>query len=238
MDGGCPARGHRCLNGAGRLSQLASSFMIESVEPGARYRFHDLTREYARRRALAEIPAATVIAVPGQAYRALLTLSRRAHAGLYGGDFEVVHSSCPTGTRRPRRWPKWTRTPSAGSRRSGSNIRVAVRHCAELGLVELCWDLAVSAHEFYTIRGYFDDWHATHTHRLRCLPQAGDKRGEGIVLACLNQPALVASRPYGQRHGHCRAADGPSTCSRQAVTGTARRSPCGRWPTRCAGKVT
>ena len=41
---------------AAPLSQLAASFMIESVEPEMRYRFHDLTREYARRRALAEYP--------------------------------------------------------------------------------------------------------------------------------------------------------------------------------------
>ena len=38
------------------LSQLAASFMIESEQAELRYRFHDLTREYARRRAIAEYP--------------------------------------------------------------------------------------------------------------------------------------------------------------------------------------
>jgi tetratricopeptide (TPR) repeat protein len=69
-----------------------------------------------------------------------------------------------------------------------------VEHCAELGLTETCWDLAVSAHEFYTVRGHFDDWHATHRAALRACQEAGDLRGEGIVLVCLNQPALLSSR--------------------------------------------
>ena len=38
------------------LSQLAASFMIESDPSEMRYRFHDLTREYARRRAISEYP--------------------------------------------------------------------------------------------------------------------------------------------------------------------------------------
>jgi hypothetical protein len=91
--------------------------MIESDPSEMRYRFHDLTREYARRRAISEYPGDTD-AIPGQVYRALLTLVRRAHARLYGGDFEVVHSDVPDGTRRRRRWPRSTRTRWAGSTRS------------------------------------------------------------------------------------------------------------------------
>ena len=63
---------------------------------------------------------------------------------------------------------------------------------------EVCWDLAVSAHEFYTIGEYHDDWYATHRIALAACRAAGDQRGEGIVLACLGQPALVAS---GNRAG-------------------------------------
>src|SRR5205085_10523037 len=71
------------------------------------------------------------------------------------------------------------------------NIRAAIEHCAELNLTEACWELAVSAHEFYAIRGYFDDWYATHQAALDACRKAGDRRGEGIMLACLNQPTLV-----------------------------------------------
>jgi len=175
------------------LAQLAASFMIESVEPELRYRFHDLTREYARRRALAERPGERG-AVPGRAYRALLTLTRRAHARLYGGDFEVVHSAVADWDAPADVLAEVDAAPLDWFEKERPNIRAAVEHCAALGLPDICWDLAVSAHEFYTIRGYFDDWHATHAVALDACRKAGDQRGEGIVLACRNQPALVASR--------------------------------------------
>ena len=175
------------------LSQLAASFMIESVRSQRRYRFHDLTREYARRRALAEYPGDHA-AVPGQVYRALLTLARRAHAGLYGGDFEVVHGDVPDWDAPPEVLAEVDAGPLDWFEKERANIRAAVEHCAGLGLTGLCWDLAVSAHEFYTVRGYYDDWYATHAMALEACRKAGDRRGEGIVLACRNQPALVASR--------------------------------------------
>jgi len=175
------------------LSQLAASFMTEPVRSQMRYRFHDLTREYARRRALAEYPGDPA-AVPGQVYRALLTLARRAHAGLYGGDFEVVHSDVPGWDAPPEALAEAGADPLAWFETERANIRAAVEHCAALGLTGICWDLAVSAHEFYAVRGYFDDWAATHAVALEACRRAGDRRGEGIVLACLNQPALVASR--------------------------------------------
>jgi DNA-binding SARP family transcriptional activator/tetratricopeptide (TPR) repeat protein len=185
---------------AAALSQLAASFMIESVEAEMRYRFHDLTREYARRRALAEYPGDRD-AVPAQAYRALLTLTRRAHAGLYGGDYEVVHSAVTDWPAPPEALDEVDAAPLDWLEKERPNIRTAVAQCAALGLTDICWDLAVSAHEFYGIRGYFDDWYATHNTALQACRTAGNGRGEGIVLACLNQPALVASRPAGRTSG-------------------------------------
>lgn len=179
--------------GAAALSWLASSFMIESVQRQLRYRFHDLTRDYARGLALAEYRGdRDLVAVA--AYRALLTLVRRAHASLYGGDFEVVHSDVADWNAPPSALAEVTADPLGWFEKERLNIRAAVAHCADLGRADLCWDLAVSAHEFYTIRGYFDDWYATHTVALDACRKARDMRGEGIVLACLNQPAIVSSR--------------------------------------------
>jgi DNA-binding SARP family transcriptional activator/tetratricopeptide (TPR) repeat protein len=180
-------------DGTAALSQLTSSFMLESIETELRYRFHDLTREYAHRRAHAEYQGDHDL-VPVAAYQALLTLTRRAHACLYGGDFEVVHSPIADWEAPPEVLGEVSADPLAWFEKERVNIRAAVEHCAELGLVDLCWDLAVSAHEFYTIGGYFDDWHATHVVALRACRKADDRRGEGVVLACLNQPALAMSR--------------------------------------------
>jgi DNA-binding SARP family transcriptional activator/tetratricopeptide (TPR) repeat protein len=178
------------------LSQLTASFMVESAAPDMRYRFHDLTKEYARRRALSSYPGDRD-AVPVTVYQALLTLTRHAHARLYGGDFEVVHAAVPDWTAPPAVLAEVDAAPLDWFEKERANIRAAVRHCAELGLTDICWDLAVSAHEFYTIRGHFDDWYGTHTVALDACRKAGDQRGEGILLACLSQPALVASRRAG-----------------------------------------
>lgn len=178
---------------AAALSHLAASFMIEPVASQMRYRFHDLTREYARRRALAEY-SGDRSGVPVQAYQALLALARHAHACLYGGDFEVVHSGAPGWAPPPEVLAEIDASPLDWFERERPNIRAAVGHCAVLGLTAICWDLAVSTHEFYSVCGYFDDWYATHATALKACRQGGDQRGEGIVLACLNQPALVASK--------------------------------------------
>src|SRR5712691_7928085 len=175
------------------LAELAASFMIESVESAMRYRFHDLTREYARQRAVAEHPWDRE-AVPASAYRALLTLARRAHSGLIGGDFEVVHSEIPDWAAPAEALAEVDASPIGWFEKERANLRAAVEHCAVLGLTAICWDLAVSAHEFYGIKEYYDDWYTTHSVALDACVQAGDRLGEGIVLACRNQPALVASR--------------------------------------------
>jgi DNA-binding SARP family transcriptional activator/tetratricopeptide (TPR) repeat protein len=185
--------GGASLDCSAALSRLAARFMIEPLGAEPSYRFHDLTREYVRRRALAEYPGDPG-SVPAQVYGALLTLARHAHAQLYGGDFEVVHSSAPNWQAPPDVLAEVEASPLGWFEKERSNIRMAVEHCAALGLTDICWDLAVSAHEFYTIGGYFDDWSATHTMALNACRAAGDRRGEGAVLACLNQPALIASR--------------------------------------------
>jgi len=187
------------LDGAGAdaaataMSQLAAGFMVESMDADMRYRFHELTREYARHRALTELSASQTEA-PGKVYLALLTLVRRAHADLYGSDFEVVHSAVPDWGAPPEVLAEIDAAPLDWFERERLNIRAAVEHCASLGLVSICWDLAVSTHEFYTIRGYFDDWYVTHTIALRACRAANDRLGVGIVLVCLNQSALLASR--------------------------------------------
>jgi DNA-binding SARP family transcriptional activator/tetratricopeptide (TPR) repeat protein len=191
-------RGRTGEDAAAAVSQLAARYMIELAEPEVRYRLHDLTREYAARRAQAEYASEDDRSgVFFQVYRALLTLTRRAHADLYGGDFEVVHCAVDDWDAPQVVLAEVDGAPLDWFEKERLNIRAAVSHCADLGLTGMCWDLAVSAHEFYTVRGYFDDWLATHMVALRACRDAGDLHGEGVVLTCLGQPALVASRRAG-----------------------------------------
>jgi DNA-binding SARP family transcriptional activator/tetratricopeptide (TPR) repeat protein len=174
------------------LSQLAARFMITSAQIRPRYGFHDLTWAYARRRAEAEWTG-TTRDVHDHVYRALLTLTRRAHARLYGAEFDVVHSDLPDWDAPAEVLADVDADPLDWFETERENIRAAVEHSAALGLTSVCWDLAVSAHEFYTIRGYHDDWRATHAAALDACLAAGDRRGQALVLTSRNQPALLAS---------------------------------------------
>jgi DNA-binding SARP family transcriptional activator len=187
--------------GRAALAELAAAFMVETTAaPGPRrFRFHDLTREYAHRRGLAERPDRRARdELLRRVCAALLDLTRRAHARLYGGDFEVVHGDVAGADLPDDAYAEVDHDPVAWFQAERLSVRVAVDLAARLGLTALCWDLAVSAHEFYTILGLHDDWYDTHTTALRACRAAGDRRGEGIVLTCLGQPALVAG---GRRPG-------------------------------------
>jgi DNA-binding SARP family transcriptional activator/tetratricopeptide (TPR) repeat protein len=174
------------------LSQLAARFMITSAQTRPRYGFHDLTWAYARRRAEAEWTE-PVRDIHDHVYQALLTLTRRAHARLYGADFDVVHSELPDWDAPAEVLAEVDADPLDWFETERESIRAAVEHSAALGLTSVCWDLAVSAHEFYTIRGYHDDWQVTHAAALEACRAAGDRHGEALVLTSRNQPALLAS---------------------------------------------
>ena len=177
------------------LADLAAASMLEPASPGVRYRFHELTRDYAFQRASRQHPdPAHRRPRCRRAYGALLTLARRAHAALYGGDFEVVHCGEPDWDAPPGVRAEVSRAPLEWFESERANLRAAVSHCAEQGLTGICWDLAFTAHEFYTLRGYFDDWFATSSTALAACRAAGDVRGEGVMLTSLGQSALVASR--------------------------------------------
>jgi tetratricopeptide (TPR) repeat protein len=184
----------------GALSQVVEAFVGHPLDPPQRFQLHDLTQDYAYRRAVATGPDEGP-AVAARVYRALLTLVRRAHRGIYGGDYEVVHSDEPDWDAPTAVLREVDEAPLAWLNAERRNIASAVSHCAALGLTDLCWDLAISSHEYYTLSGHFDDWYATHTEALAACRDAGDRRGEGIVLTVLGQPALIASRQGGNLSG-------------------------------------
>ncbi|MCO8270257.1 NB-ARC domain-containing protein [Actinoplanes sp. TRM 88003] len=180
------------------LARLALVGLVDPVQPGTRYGFHDLTRDYARDRARAELaPPGEHTDAPARVCRALLTLTRRAHDAFYGGRFDVVHSDEPDVTVPDAEIEAVTSDPRAWFEIERLNIRAAVGQAAALGLTGVCWDLAVSAHEFYALGQYFDDWRVTHEIALAECERAGDRRGEGVVLVALGQPPLVASGSPG-----------------------------------------
>lgn len=215
---------------AGVLADLAAASILEPADPavpGVYYRFHELTKAYARDRAgRNQSDLAGRMARVGRAYLALLTLARRAHAALYGGDFEIVHCDEPGWDVSAGILSDVASAPLDWFEAERVNLRAAVSHCAELGMTGICWDLAFTAHEFYTLRRYFDDWYATSSTALQACRAAGDQRGEGVMLTSLGQSALVASRA-GKVSGPAeleRAAELLASCGDQHGLAIAQRT--------------
>jgi DNA-binding SARP family transcriptional activator len=181
----------------GALRRLAARYLLHPAGEG-RYRFHDLHRELAGLYARDDVAGESWRnAVVERVYRTLLTLVRRAHDAIYGGDYEAVHGTTALVDLPGHLLAPVGRSPMTWFETERLNIRAAVRHCCELGLTEIAWDLAVSSHEFYNRRNYLDDWAATHHIALAACRAAGNVRGEAALLAVLGQPALVTGRRPG-----------------------------------------
>ncbi len=183
---------------ASALSELTASYMVQPADQDERFRFHDLMREFAFDRALKAYRIEDERhALVREIYGRFLTLVRRAHRGIYGGDYEVVHSPVPGWDAPGEILAEVDSDVRQWFMRERGNVRTVVGHCAELGFADVCWDLAASSHEFYGNQELFDDWYATHAQALEACRIAGDLRGEAVMLMLLGQPALVASKPNG-----------------------------------------
>ncbi|MGW0200874.1 BTAD domain-containing putative transcriptional regulator [Nonomuraea sp. NPDC003201] len=161
--------------------QLADVRLLDvaGLDPSGqtRFRFHDLTRAYARECAEAEEHADERSAAVLRALSAWLTLARQAHVRLCGGDYRL-----PRG-----RSPLWqpeivVRDPLAWVEAERAGIVAGVRQSAALGADELCWELASSVVSLFETRSFYDEWRTTHETALGSARAAGNVRGQATVL--------------------------------------------------------
>ncbi|MFB9630539.1 AfsR/SARP family transcriptional regulator [Nonomuraea helvata] len=142
-----------------------------------RFRFHDLTRMYARECAEADEPEDERTAAVRRALSACLALTRQAHVRLCGGDYRLLRGDSPL-------WQPEivVRDPLAWVEAERASIVAGVRQSAALGADELCWELAASAVSLFETRSLYDEWRTTHETALRATRASGDVRGQASVL--------------------------------------------------------
>ncbi|MFI7544896.1 BTAD domain-containing putative transcriptional regulator [Actinoplanes sp. NPDC049599] len=170
--------GADAADAADTLATLAAAHLVEPARLDSRYTLHDLTREFALRRAEIRYPAREDrLAVQRRVYASMLTLASRAELGIGRHDLDPPVPPDPSAglDRPPLDWLESERV----------NLRAAVEHTADLGLTECCWRLAVTARPFYAVRGYTEDWRVTSLTALRACREKGDTRGEEAVLAAM-----------------------------------------------------
>ncbi|HEX6355791.1 AfsR/SARP family transcriptional regulator [Actinophytocola sp.] len=186
------------------LEPLVDVHMLEvtAVEKTGefRYRLQDMVRLFARERLAAEVdPAAHADAVE-RMIGGWLALAERAHRRVYGGDYAVLHG---TG----RRWlppdgyvDELLAEPLDWMAGEQANLCGAVAQAAQLGLHELCWDLAVTTATLCESRGYLADWQRTHDNALVATRAAGNTRGTAALLGSLG--TLYIHRGQWDRSRH------------------------------------
>jgi DNA-binding SARP family transcriptional activator len=163
-----------------------------------RFRFHDLTRVYARECAEAGEREHERDAALRRALSGWLALTRQAHLRLCGGDHRLPHGRGPLRSPqavdcRVRRDPlDWVDAERAG-------IVAAVRQSAVLGAGPLCRELASAAMHLFETRGLHDEWRTTHEIALRCARATGDVRGQAALLGGLARLHLARNDLAGCR---------------------------------------
>jgi len=166
------------------LQQLVQSHLVEARvmdDDSVRYHLHDLVRIYAIERLAHEESAASRLSSIRRLLSCWLFLTTCAHRRIYGGDFGVLHGTAEHWRLPAQAVDALAENPAAWFRRERLSLVAAIYQAGQLGLDELCWDLAVTSATLFESGFYSDDWRASHVNALEIVCRAGNKRGEAAL---------------------------------------------------------
>lgn len=169
---------------------------IDGNEAGmsAQYRFHDLIRVFARERLATEDTVGDRNAALERVLGALLFLAEEAHRRLHGSDNLQLHSAAPRWQLAGRSVNRLIGDSMAWFERERRTLVAAVGQAAKLGLVTVCWDIAMTAVTLFESRVYLNDWRDTHKIALTATRTGGDHRGQAVMLFSTGSLCIVEKK--------------------------------------------
>lgn len=180
------------------LDDLADAQLVETANTGhglqSQYHFHDLIRVFARERLVAEESVAERNAALERVLGCLLFLTSEAHRRTYGGDYLHVRSQATKWPLPEQATEQIVTPPLTWFERERATIVAAVTQAAHAGMVDLCWDLAVTSVTYFEVRAYLSDWRETHQVALRAARQANDVSGEATIRYSIGSLHVVEGR--------------------------------------------
>jgi DNA-binding SARP family transcriptional activator/tetratricopeptide (TPR) repeat protein len=184
------------------LEELVEARLVEvrvSEDGSSRFHLHDLVRIYVLER-LADEPQPERAAALRRLLSCWLSLAVAAHRRAYGGDFYVLHGGADERMLPDHIQDQLLGSPLSWFRIERAGLRLAVTQAAQVGLDELCWDLAVTAVTLFESEHRIEDWRKTHELALEATRRAGNVRGEAAVLYSLGMLALNGRLAEASRH--------------------------------------
>lgn len=172
--------------GAAALDELLDARLVEPSSPGdaheTHYRFHEVTRIYARECREAEISDDEWVVALGRVGQGWLVLARQARDHLHCERLALDRGSSLAMRVDPRAVEVAVSHPVDWFEGGREALAAVVTACAGAGLVDIARDLAGSCAEFYELRGYYDDWRRTIQAALGACRAADDRDGTAALL--------------------------------------------------------
>jgi tetratricopeptide (TPR) repeat protein len=171
---------------ASSLDALVDAHLLTVVgtDPAGqvRYRFHDLVRIFAEERARCDDgPAASALALR-RGLGTWLVIAEQMEPRVPGACYAPIRGGA---LRPPVGWllDELSATdPLAWFDAEQGALRSAIRQAAQIGDTELAFDLAQRTEKYFDLRGMYAEWEQTNRMVLAACHEAGNRRGEAVML--------------------------------------------------------
>lgn len=201
------------------LEELASLHLVEETAPG-RYRYHDLLREDAGRRAGQEDGPGRSAAAVGRLLRHHLAEAAAADRCVMPGRWRLgpAYARLPEDPRSADEATDWLLAER-------ENLVEAVRAADEYGLDDLTWQLCEALWSLFLRQGFHQDWLATHRLGVRAAAACPDiPEAEGRMHAQLGFALLGLGRYEEAEAAFASAAEADRRCGHRRGEATAVES--------------
>ncbi|MET7337427.1 BTAD domain-containing putative transcriptional regulator [Nonomuraea sp. NPDC005650] len=175
------------------LEELAETHFVTPLSDGRRYHCHELLLGFGAARARLEDGEQDLAAAVERALGGWLTLTDAAHASMRGKDNSIPRGTAPR--YRPAGARDWTGPGSAWFEEHLRTHLALVRRAAAAS--ETCWELAIAPLALFEAGAHFDVWLESHQIALASVRNAGNLRGQAVLMYSLGYRSLLVGDYIG-----------------------------------------